>query len=59
MKLELRLQYEKGIHVKGRGKDDNGEVQGERKELERPKGEELSILKKWRETSMGESQGTR
>ena len=46
MKLKLRLQYEKGIHVKGRRKAGSEEVQGERKDLERPEAEELSILKK-------------
>lgn len=53
MKLKLRLEYEMGTRVRGRGKDEGGEVQGEGKELERPEAEELSILKKLRETSMG------
>lgn len=44
MKLKLRLEYEKSIHVKE--KIDGRQIQGEGKELERPEGEELLILKK-------------
>lgn len=49
MKLKLTLEYEKGIHTKGMGKAEGEEVQGEGKELERPEGEVLSILKKRRD----------